>query len=71
MFERPEGGDSALLVSLDFGERDYEDSTEELRLLATSAGAAVVGIVRGKRQRPDPATFAGRGKVEEIASFVA
>ena len=52
MFERPEGGDSALLVSLDFGERDYEDSTEELRLLATSAGAAVVGIVRGRFCQP-------------------
>jgi GTP-binding protein HflX len=70
MFERPEGGDSALLVSLDFGERDYADSTEELRLLVHSAGASVVGIVGGKRQRPDPATFAGRGKVEEIAAQV-
>jgi GTP-binding protein HflX len=70
MFERPEGGDAALLVSLDFGERDYQDSTEELRLLADSAGAAIVGVVCGKRQRPDPATFAGSGKVEEIAAQV-
>jgi len=70
MFERPEGGDSALLVSLDFGERDYADSTEELCLLVNSAAASVVGMVRGKRQRPDPATFAGHGKVEEIAAQV-
>src|ERR1700674_3865939 len=70
MFERPEGGDSALLVSLDFGERDYADSTEELCLLVNSAAASVVGMVRGKRQRPDPATFAGRGKVEEMAAQV-
>jgi GTP-binding protein HflX len=67
MFERHKGGDAALLVSLDFGHYDYADSTEELRLLVESAGATVLGVVGGKRQRPDAATFAGSGKVEEIA----
>ncbi|HEY5995165.1 MAG TPA: GTPase HflX [Gallionellaceae bacterium] len=61
---------SAVLVSLDFGESDYAESLEELRLLAESAGVSVLALVQGKRQRPDPATFAGSGKVEEIAAIV-
>ncbi|HTP99042.1 MAG TPA: GTPase HflX [Casimicrobiaceae bacterium] len=66
MFERPTRGNRALLVALDFGGggRDYRE--QELCELAASAGALVVGTVTGRRARPDPAYFAGRGKVEEI-----
>ncbi len=60
----------AVLVSLDFGEPDYGESLDELRLLAESAGVEVLALVEGKRQRPDPATFAGSGKVDEIAAIV-
>lgn len=60
-----------MLVSLDFGEADYADSLEELRLLADSAGVAVVAVVEGKRSRPDPALFAGSGKVQEVADTLA
>ena len=49
----------------------YVEDLEELRLLAGSAGALVVGNVIGARARPDPATYAGKGKVEEIKSLVA
>lgn len=59
--------EAAVLVSLDFGAADYEESLEELRLLAESAGVQVAAIVEGKRSRPDPALFAGSGKVDEIA----
>lgn len=61
---------SAVLVSLDFGESDYAETLTELRLLAESAGVEVLALVEGRRQRPDPATFAGSGKVEEIAAVV-
>jgi len=61
---------AAVLVSLDFGEPDYAESLQELRLLAESAGVSVLALVEGKRQRPDAATFAGSGKVEEIAEVV-
>jgi GTP-binding protein HflX len=57
----------AVLVSLDFGTADYAENLEELRLLADSAGVKTVAIVEGKRQRPDPALYAGSGKVQEIA----
>ena len=67
MFERPQGGDRALLVALDFGDADPAERMAELDALAVSAGATVAGAVTGRRQRPDAATFAGKGKVEEIA----
>ncbi len=71
MFERHRGGERAVLVSLDFGESDYQAQLGELRELAGSAGLDVAAIVQGRRQRPDPATFAGSGKVQEIADAVA
>jgi GTP-binding protein HflX len=71
MFERPRGGDRALLVNLDFGEPDQAARISELQELATSCGLCVVGLVQGRRARPDPATFAGKGKVVELAGAVA
>jgi GTP-binding protein HflX len=68
MFERPTGGDRAVLVALDLGEGRLEERVAELAALAGTAGARVVARVTGRRARPDAATFAGKGKVEEIAS---
>jgi GTP-binding protein HflX len=70
MFERPDGGERVILVALDFGDPDYPESVEELRLLARGAGLVVVGEVLGRRSRPDAALFAGSGKVDEIAALV-
>jgi len=70
MIERPGSGDAAILVSLDFGGADYEESLEELQRLTESAGVAILGLVRGKRSRPDAALFAGSGKADEIAGAV-
>lgn len=64
------GGETAILVSIDFGESDYSESLEELRLLAETAGARTLAIIQAKRQRPDAALFAGSGKVQEIAEIV-
>ncbi len=62
--------DRAVLVSLDMGAPDYAESLEELRLLAESAQVDVAAIIEGRRQRPDPALYAGSGKVQEIADAV-
>jgi len=43
-----------------------EDRVEEAARLVASAGAEVVEVIRGRRDRPDAATFAGSGKVDEI-----
>ena len=66
MIERSSGGEDAVLVGLDFGDRGYEEGLEELRLLAASAGIRTRAVIQGRRNRPDPAHFAGSGKVEEI-----
>ena len=67
MFERPTAGDKALVVALDFGRGDHPERLAEISALAKSAGATVVANLGGRRARPDPAYFAGRGKVDEIA----
>lgn len=45
---------------------EVEDELDELALLIDTAGAEVVGRVLQRRDRPDPATFVGSGKAEEI-----
>ena len=70
MFERPSAGERAVIVQLDFGSDDQADRLEEICLLAESAGATVCTEVTGKRHSPDAATFAGKGKVQEIAAEI-
>jgi GTP-binding protein HflX len=64
------GSESAILVSIDLGDADYNESLMELRLLAETAGVRTLATVEAKRQRPDAALFAGSGKVQEIAELV-
>ena len=45
---------------------DSEDSLDELASLAETAGAMVITRVLQNRMRPDPATFIGSGKAEEL-----
>ena len=67
MFERPASGERAVVVQLDLGQGGLDERLGELKLLASSAGATVEAVVQGRRTAPDPALFAGRGKVGEIA----
>jgi GTP-binding protein HflX len=62
--ERPR----AILVSLDIGRAQDGERAEEAARLVESAGSDVVETIRGRRDRPDGKTFAGTGKVEEIAA---
>jgi len=48
-----------------------EESLAELHSLADSAGAEIAGEFLQHRDRPDPATLIGRGKLEEIAGAAA
>ncbi len=47
------------------------ESLDELRALARSAGAQIAGEFTQRRDRPDPATLIGKGKLEEIAGASA
>ena len=71
MLDRPGRGTEAVLVSLDVGESDYAENRAEMCQLAASGRVCVRAVITGRRLRPDPATFAGRGKVDEIAAAVA
>ena len=48
-----------------------EESLAELKELATSAGAEVVGEFLQHKDKPDPATLIGRGKLEELGGAAA
>ncbi|HLT70836.1 MAG TPA: GTPase HflX [Acidimicrobiales bacterium] len=45
---------------------ETEASLDELELLIDTAGADVVARVQQRRQSPDPPTYVGRGKAEEL-----
>ncbi|QCX28510.1 GTPase HflX [Nocardioides jishulii] len=49
---------------------DAENSMAELAALAETAGSEVLEALYQRRQRPDPATYIGRGKVEGLAEIV-
>ena len=46
---------------------DSQESLDELQALADSAGALVVGSALQVKSKPDPATYIGSGKADEVA----
>ena len=46
---------------------DAENSMAELAALAETAGSEVLDAIYQRRDKPDPATYIGRGKVEGLA----
>ncbi len=62
----------ALLVGVEWRDTRWpiESSLDELGRLADTAGAAVVGRVTQKLDTPNPKTFIGSGKTEEIQHLV-
>lgn len=58
----------AFLVSVELPDRPWlsDDPLEELRGLATTAGAHVVGGLTQKRQKINPGTYIGKGKLLEL-----
>ena len=62
----------AILVGVDLGRSDWscEESLAELARLAETDGAEVVLTMTQRLDAPVPKTFIGRGKVEELCSYV-
>jgi GTPase len=50
--------------------KDAENSMEELAALAETAGSTVLDALIQRRDKPDPATFIGSGKVSELKAIV-
>ena len=71
MLERPDQhGERAVLVHLQLTAGDDKELLSEFNELVRSAGAEPVAVITGQRYSPHPKTFAGKGKVEEIATTV-
>ncbi|MCH7880303.1 MAG: GTPase HflX [Proteobacteria bacterium] len=69
-FERPRGGERALLVHVNFPHRPDQDDQAEFIELARSADVTVVDIVVSSRTQPSARSFIGKGKLEAIAELV-
>ncbi len=64
----------AVLVGVRWGEvtsATAEESLQELSSLAETAGAEVVGTLLQVRERPDPATLMGKGKIAELREIIS
>lgn len=71
MIDRPSGGEQVILVHINFPNDKMVEDINELKELALSAGASIVGIVTGTRRVPESKYFVGSGKAEEIRELVA
>lgn len=72
MFELAETSvqpNALILFQRDSSQADNE-VLEEIQLLAESAGALVLETITAFRRKPDPATYIGKGKLEEIKALV-
>jgi GTPase len=62
---------SVALILPDLPKTVAEEHLEELSKLIETSGATVVTRVFAKRNGPDPSTFIGKGKAEEVKSLAA
>lgn len=71
MFERPQGGERAILVQLALPGVDAEKALAEFKELALSAQAEIMACVTGARATPEAKYYVGLGKAQEIQELVA
>ncbi len=71
--ERAAERDRAVLVGIDRGSAEWpvEESLAELERLAHTAGAVVVSRLTQRLDRPNPRTFIGSGKADEVGTLAA
>jgi GTP-binding protein HflX len=70
LFDRPKGGERAVLVHLNLHTGFDEESLEEFKELVVSSGAEPVAVVTGSRNAPHSRYFVGTGKADEIRDVV-
>ncbi|OEC46422.1 GTPase HflX [Pseudomonas sp. 1D4] len=69
-FERPGGGERAVLVHLEGHDPESREDPQEFQELARSAGADTVAFVSVSRHQPTAKYLIGSGKVEELHDLV-
>jgi len=70
LFERPQKGERAVLVHLDFYSDLNREDLNEFRELVISAGAEPIVTITGSRSSPNPRYFIGTGKADEVLACV-
>lgn len=69
-FHRPDAGELAVLVHVDFQNENVREELDEFRELVISAGAEPVAELLGRRSAPDAKYFIGTGKAEEVRELL-
>ncbi|ENA33011.1 MULTISPECIES: ribosome rescue GTPase HflX [Pseudomonas] len=69
-FERPGGGERAILVHLEGQDPESREDPQEFQELAHSAGADTVAMVTVSRHQPSARFLIGTGKVDELHDLV-
>ena len=70
LFDRPEGGERAILVQIAPHGIDAETALAEFKELAESASAEILACVLGTRATPEAKYYVGPGKAQEIREQV-
>tara|TARA_R110002012_G_C11594814_1_gene606618 strand:+ start:26 stop:1336 length:1311 start_codon:yes stop_codon:yes gene_type:complete len=70
-FERPDAGETAVLVHVDFHDEQKREDPGEFLELVRSAGAEPATLLTASRHRADSRTFIGSGKLEELRALLA
>lgn len=69
-FDRPDSGELAVLVHLEFPKHTDPDDPREFEELVLSAGGDPVDFITGQRSSPHARYFVGTGKLEELKQAV-
>lgn len=70
MFDRPSGGEQAILVHVGVGQPPRAETKEEFNALALSAGAEIAGSLTAALRQVNPRYLIGTGKVEELRQLL-
>ncbi len=70
MFDRPRGGERAILVNVELAPPARRGDAAEFYELVCSAGVSPVLTIAARRARPDPKYFVGLGKAEELKAAI-
>ncbi|HOS43151.1 MAG TPA: GTPase HflX, partial [Armatimonadota bacterium] len=62
--------ENVVVAALENPEADWEESLAEMERLVDTANGRVVAVVTQRRDKPEPATYLGKGKVEETKALI-
>jgi len=70
MYDTEQQKERAILIAISHDDSPADSNLDELCLLVDTAGAVEVGRIMQKREARHPATYLGKGKIEEVRQLV-